>query len=80
MATKIAMYPRNTETVFKKPIIVAGERGLVAHIDNGRVTLCDRFGVPYPQADLDMVKTYTGMSKTSSCRLRRKDTCSSDAS
>lgn len=57
-------YPRNMETVFKKPIIVAGERGLVAHIDNGCVTLCDRFGVPYPQSDFDMVKTYTGMSKT----------------
>lgn len=57
-------YPRNTETIFKKPIVVHGERGLVAHIDNGCVTLCDKFGVPYPQSDLDMVKTYTGMSKT----------------
>lgn len=57
-------YPRHTETKYNAPIFVTEARGIVAQINDGIVTLCDKHGVPYPQSDLDMVRSYTGERKT----------------
>lgn len=61
---KKKQYPRNTETVVKKEIAITKEKGLIAHINNGVVTLCDKNGVPYLQSDIDMTRTYKGENKT----------------
>lgn len=61
---KTKTFPRNTNSTIKKEIVITKERGLLVHINNGIVNLCDKYGVPYPQLDIDMEKTYTGVNKT----------------
>lgn len=61
---KEKIYPRNTDTVIKKEMITTLDRGVIAHTENGIVTLRDKNGVPYAQSGIEMTKMYIGERKT----------------